>query len=161
VQPSSSAVAWNQINDANPSQIFGSLNANGYVVLQNQNGFYVGGTAAISTHGLVMTTSPTPAPELSSGGAWEFNSPPPAAKIINYGQINVSGGGSLFLIANDIENRNGVDSANNTSVGTLSAPGGKIGLYAGQQVLVSTSPDGRGLSAKSLCRRDRWTTKAS
>src|SRR5277367_2944487 len=41
VQPSSSSVSWNQINDVNPSQILGSLNANGYVFLQNQNGFYV------------------------------------------------------------------------------------------------------------------------
>ena len=49
----------------------------------------------------------------------------------------MTGGGSVFLIANDIEN-----------YGTISAPSGKIGLYAGQQVLVSTSPDGRGLSAQ-------------
>jgi filamentous hemagglutinin family protein len=136
VQPSSSSVAWNQINGGNPSQILGNLNANGYVVLQNQSGFVVGGQAAINTHGLVMTTSPTPAPNLSSGGAWAFDAPPPAAQIINYGQITTAGG-PVFLIANNIENN-----------GTISAPGGKIGLYAGEQVLVSASPNGRGLSAK-------------
>jgi filamentous hemagglutinin family protein len=138
VQPSSTSVAWNQINDVNPSQILGSLNANGYVILQNPNGFYVGGQAAITAHGLIMTTASTPALNLSSGGPWSFNTPPPAAKIINYGQINIAGGGPAFLIANDIENN-----------GTISAPGGKIGLYAGQTVLVSTSPDGRGLSAQA------------
>ncbi len=73
-----------------------------------------------------MTTAPTPTPDLSSGGAWHFDAPPPTAKIINYGQINIAGGGSAFLIANDIENN-----------GTISAPGGNIGLYAGQKVLVS------------------------
>jgi filamentous hemagglutinin family protein len=135
VQPSSSSLVWNQINDPNPSQILGSLNANGYVVLQNQSGFYIGGQAAVSAHGLILTTTPTPMPDLSSGGAWSFNAPPPLAKIINYGQINIAGGGSAFLIANDIENN-----------GTISTPGGKIGLYAGETVLVSTSPDGRGLS---------------
>jgi len=41
------------------------------------------------------------------------------------------------LIASDIENN-----------GTISTPGGKIGLYAGAKVLVSMSPDGRGLSAQ-------------
>jgi len=138
VQPSSSSVAWNQINDANPSQILGSLNANGYVILQNASGFYVGGQASITAHGLIMTTASTPALNLSSGGPWSFNAPPPTAKIVNYGQINITGGGSAFLIANDIENN-----------GTISAPGGKIGLYAGQTVLVSTSPDGRGLSAQA------------
>lgn len=136
-QPSSTAVAWNQINDPNPSQILGSLNANGYVILQNASGFYVGGQASITAHGLIMTTASTPALNLSSGGPWSFNTPPPTAKIVNYGQINIAGGGSAFLIANDIENN-----------GTISAPGGKVGLYAGQTVLVSTSPDGRGLSAQ-------------
>ena len=137
VQPSSSSVAWNQINDANPSQILGNLNANGYVVLQNQSGFVVGGQAAINTHGLLMTTAPTPNLSLGGGGAWQFDAPPPTASIINYGKINIAGGGPAFLIANEIENS-----------GTISAPGGKIGLYAGEQVMVSTSPDGRGLSAK-------------
>ena len=148
VQPSSSSLVWNHIGDANPSQIFGTLNANGYVVLQNQSGFYIGGKASISAHGLIMTTTPTPMPNLSSGGAWSFNTPPPAANIINYGQINITGGGSAFLIASDIENRSGIDNQNNNSVGTISAPGGKIGLYAGEKVLVSTSPDGRGLSTE-------------
>ncbi len=70
-EPSSTSVAWNNINDANPSQIFGSLNANGFVVLQNVNGFYIGGSANINTHGLVLTTAPTPNLNLSGGGAWQ------------------------------------------------------------------------------------------
>ena len=72
VQPSSTSVVWNHINDSNPSQILGSLDANGFVILQNQNGIYVGGAASIKTAGLVLTTSPA-APSLSSGGAWDFN----------------------------------------------------------------------------------------
>ena len=136
-EPSATSVVWNNVGGASPSSILGSINANGYVILQNQNGFAVGGSAVINAHGLVMTTAPTPEPELSGGGAWSFNAPPPAAQIINYGQINIGGGGSAFLIASSIQNN-----------GTISAPGGKIGLYAGEQVLVSTSPDGRGLSAQ-------------
>ena len=136
IQPSSSSLVWNHINDPNPSQILGTLNANGYVVLQNSSGFYVGGSAVLNTGGLVMTTTPTPMPDLSSGGAWQFDAPPPAAKIINYGQINIANGGPAFLIANDIENQ-----------GIISSPKGNLGLYAGQQVLVSSRPDGRGLSA--------------
>lgn len=136
-EPSSSSIVWNHINDSNPSQILGNLDANGYVILQNQHGFYVGGNAAISAHGLVMTTSPTPAPTLSGGGAWEFDTPPPAVPIINYGRITINGGGQAYLIADNIQN-----------YGTISADQGKIGLYAGQQVLLSTSPDGRGINAK-------------
>src|SRR5882724_10152281 len=136
VQPSASSVVWNHINDPNASQILGHLDANGFVVLQNSSGFYVGGQAAINTGGLVMTTSPTVPLDISSGGAWQFNAPPPTASIINYGQINSIGGGPVFLIAHDIENQ-----------GSITAPGGSIGLYAGKEVLVSERPDGRSLTA--------------
>ena len=128
-QPSSSSVIWNQINDTSASQLLGNLNANGYVVLQNPNGFYIGGQAVLQAHGLVMTTSPTPAPDLAGGGAWQFNALPPTASIINYGSLKTDGasGGSLFLISSDIENH-----------GTITAPQGNIGLYSGKDVLVST-----------------------
>ena len=137
LQPSSSSLVWNYITDPNPSQILGNLNANGYVVLQNPSGFYIGGQAAITAHGLLMSTAPAPMPDLSSGGAWSFNTPPPTASIINYGRINVGSSGSAFLVAHNVENH-----------GTITAPGGEIGLYAGKEVLISERPDGRGLSAK-------------
>ena len=97
-----------------------------------------GGQASISAHGLIMTTAPFPIPDLAGGGAWNFNAAPPTASIINYGQINMSRGGSAFLIAHDIENH-----------GNITAPQGDIGLYAGKQVLISDRPYGRGLSAQS------------
>jgi filamentous hemagglutinin family protein len=137
VQPSSTSIVWNRINDPNASQILGNLNGNGFVVLQNPNGIFVGGQATISTHGLLLTTAPIPVPDLASGGPWQFNALPPTASIVNYGQINVDSGGSLFLISHEIDNQ-----------GTLSAPAGRIGLYAGQEVLVSDRPDGRGLTAQ-------------
>ncbi len=51
VEPSSASVVWNTINGTSPSQILGNLNANGYVILQNQAGFFVGGQAAITARG--------------------------------------------------------------------------------------------------------------
>jgi filamentous hemagglutinin family protein len=135
-QPSASSVVWNRINDPSPSQLLGRLDANGLVVLQNQSGFFVGGQAAINAPGLIMTTTPTPPPDIFSGGMWNFSAPPPSASIINYGQINAGPRGQVFLIANSIENH-----------GTIAAPGGNIGLYAGKEVLISSRPDGRGLSA--------------
>jgi len=133
-QPSASSVVWNRINDSNPSQIWGQLNANGMVVLMNQSGFYFGPNSMVKAAGFVATTA-VPPPEFVPGGQWEFNGPPPSASIINYGQINVQSGGSIFLIADAIENH-----------GTISAPDGVVGLYAGKQVLVSDRPDGLGIS---------------
>jgi filamentous hemagglutinin family protein len=138
-QPSANSIAWNQINDANPSQILGNINANGYVVLQNANGFVVGGSAVMNVHGLVMTTASTPPVNFGAGGPWSFDTPPPAAKIENYGQINITGGGTAYLIASDIVNEKG---------GAINAPNGHVGLYDGETVLVSMSPNGQGLNAQ-------------
>lgn len=149
-QPSASSVAWNYISDSSASSINGSINANGYVVLQNPNGFTIGGQAAITAHGLVMTTASTPGLDLSGGGAWSFNAPPPTAQIVNYGHITMTDGGSAYLIASDIINN-----------GTISAPGGKIGLYAGEKVLVSMAPDGRGLSAEVTLPKGSVDNKGS
>jgi hypothetical protein len=84
----------------------------------------------------MLTTAPIPVPDLASAGPWTFSALPPAAKIINFGQISV-GNSSAYLIANQVENH-----------GTILAPQGNIGLYAGKEVLVSERSDGRGLSAK-------------
>jgi filamentous hemagglutinin family protein len=136
-QPSSSSLTWNYVSGGTASTIDGAMNANGIVVLQNPNGISIGGSATITAHGLIMTTAATPALNFSSSGPWSFTAPSPSAKIVNVGQINITGGGTAYLIASDIEND-----------GTISAPNGSIGLYAGEQVLVSTRPDGKGLSAQ-------------
>ncbi len=136
IQPSASSVVWNRIHDANPSQIYGNLTANGVVVLMNQNGFHFGPNSFVSAAGLIVSTAPFVPAEGGGGLFWQFTGPPPSASIINYGQINVGPGGSAFLIAEHIENH-----------GRIHAPGGSIGLIAGQEVLLSERPDGRGLSA--------------
>jgi filamentous hemagglutinin family protein len=137
LQPSGSSVVFNYIGDHNPSQIWGNLTANGTVILANANGFYFGPNSMVKVGGnFVATTTPLP-PDLGPGASWQFNGAPPLAKIINHGQISVGDGHSLFLISEQIENH-----------GTLSAPGGEVDLAAGQTVLVSERPDGRGLAAK-------------
>lgn len=136
IQPSAASIVWNRIQDQNPSQIHGNLTANGVVVLMNQAGFFFGPNSFVSAAGLIVSTAPVTPLESSAGLFWQFNGAPPAASIINYGQLNVGHGGSAFLIAERIENH-----------GTINAPGGNLGLMAGQEVLLSERPDGRGLSA--------------
>ena len=136
LQPSSTSIVWNRINDANPSQIWGNLSANGIVVLMNQSGFFFGPGSVVNAAGFVATTATT-LPEFGVSGSWQFNGPPPAASIVNYGEIKVGSGGSAFLIAEKIENH-----------GVLMAPDGTLGLYAGKKVLMSERPDGRGLSVE-------------
>jgi filamentous hemagglutinin family protein len=133
-QPSAQSVVWNHVNDPNPSQIFGSLQANGIVVLMNSAGFYFGPNSYVKTGGLIVSTANCP-PAQASGGMWQFNGPPPAASIVNYGKIDVAPGGPAYLIAENVVN-----------YGSINAPGGDVRLAAGQQVVLSERPDGRGLS---------------
>ena len=136
IQPAQNSVVLNLIGGASPSQIFGNLAANGTVILANGNGFYFGPNSFVAVGGsFIATTAPQPR-DLGSGTGWQFTGMPPLASIVNYGQISVGAGKSLYLIAENIANQGG-----------LSAPGGSIDLAAGQEVLVSETPDGRGLSA--------------
>lgn len=137
LQPSAGSVVWNRVMDGNPSAIFGRLEANGIVVLQNSAGWYFGPSSFVSAGGLFVTTTPSLPPDFANGGTWMFSGPPPTASIINYGELKTQSGGSLYLVAEKVENH-----------GTLSSPGGNIGVLAGQEVMVSTRPDGRGLSAQ-------------
>lgn len=136
-QPSANSVALNWIGDAQASQIYGNLTANGRLILANAHGFYFGPDSYVSIGGsLVLTTTQLP-PDSAGGTGWQFTGPPPGAAIVNYGRIEAHHGGSLFVIADKIENH-----------GMLSAPEGQIGLYAGKEVLLSTRPDGRGVSVQ-------------
>jgi filamentous hemagglutinin family protein len=133
-QPNAYSVVINNIHDANASQIYGSLQANGIVVLMNASGFYFGPNSFVKTGGLIVSTANCLPPQ-NTGGSWEFNGPPPLASIVNYGQLQVGQNGSVFLIADQVENH-----------GTIEAPDGSIGLASGQTVLLSERPDGRGMS---------------
>jgi filamentous hemagglutinin family protein len=137
LQPSANSVVLNVIGGASPAQIFGGLKANGTVILENASGFYFGPNSMVKVGGSFIATTAPITPDFGSGAAWQFTGTPPLASIVNYGQIEVGTGKSLFLIAENIENHGG-----------LNAPQGNVDLVAGQSVLVSESPDGRGLSAK-------------
>jgi filamentous hemagglutinin family protein len=136
LQPSVNSVVINEIGGASPSQIFGSLNANGTVILANANGFYFGPNSMISVGGSFIATTAPLTPDFGAGSAWTFTGMPPLASIVNYGQVKVGTGKSLYLIAEDVENH-----------GDLSAPGGDVGLYAGQEVQLNERADGRGFSS--------------
>jgi filamentous hemagglutinin family protein len=136
IQPSANSVVLNTIGGNSPSRIWGTLTANGTVILANAYGFYFGPNSMIKVGGnFIATTAPLP-PEPGASSSWEFTGMPPLASIVNFGQIEAGNGHSLFLIAEDVNNQ-----------GTLSALAGRVGLYAGQQVFVNERPDGRGLSA--------------
>ena len=136
-QPSSSSIVWNSIGGASASQIYGSLQANGQIVLMNPTGFYFGQNAFVKAAGVVVSTASGGPVESGSGAAWQFTGPPPTAGIVNYGRLSAETGGFVYLLAANIDNQ-----------GSISTPAGNLGLCAGQTVLLSERADGRGLSAQ-------------
>lgn len=138
VQPSNTSIVWNQIKDANPSQILGSLVANGRVVLANEKGFYFGKDSFVGAAGFAAITTAQPPPGFSFGGDWVMGLEPPSAGILNEGVIQSHSGGFVYLLGNRIENK-----------GDLRAGEGQVVLGGGREVQVCERPDGRGLAMKA------------
>src|SRR6218665_1557444 len=128
VQPSASSIAVNRISDANPTQFYGQLNANGQVYLVNPNGLLFGASAQINVGALVASTLDTG--DAALAGATRDFSGGGNGSIINQGRINTSQGGYVAFIGNSVSNQ-----------GSIQAPGGAVALGAGSDVTLSFSSD--------------------
>jgi len=134
IQPNAQAIALNHIFDQNPSQIFGSLRANGSVILLNRNGILFGPNAQVDVGGLIASSL-----NLSNAnflaGHYLFQGTGIEGMVKNMGAINGSQG--VYLLAPNVENS-----------GVITSPGGNIVLAAGAKAFLSNRPDGRGFLAE-------------
>ena len=133
VQPSASSVVLNRVTGANPSQIFGSLSANGQVFLVNPFGVYFSPTARVDVTGLMATTLNIRDDDFMKG-IYSFSRDPlsPAnARVINEGVINAGNGGYVVLAGDYAANR-----------GTIEARGGSVVLASGNRMTLDLQGDG-------------------
>jgi filamentous hemagglutinin family protein len=131
IQPSSSSVALNRIHDSNPSQILGTLSANGQVWLVNPNGVFFGSTAQVNVAGLLATTADISNSNFMAGND-VFDQPgSPTASIINQGNITVQEAGLAAFVAPNLVNS-----------GTITARLGKVQLASGDTFTLDTYGDG-------------------
>ena len=128
VQPDASAVAVNRIADTNGSQIFGHLDANGQVFLINPNGVLFGQGAQVNVGGLVASTLNVDDSALGSGSL-SFSGAG-KGKITNLGTINVTGGGYVALLGNQVSNQ-----------GAIHAQLGSVALAGGSAVTLNFDGD--------------------
>ncbi|ULX58047.1 filamentous hemagglutinin N-terminal domain-containing protein, partial [Ectothiorhodosinus mongolicus] len=120
-QPSSESIALNRVLGGDPSEIRGSLIANGRIFLINPNGIIFGESSVIDVAGIVASTLHISNEDFMSGNfTFEGSSNSP---IINRGNIMTQQGGMVVMIAAKIEN-----------VGRINVPGGDVLLGAGQRV---------------------------
>jgi len=110
-QPSSTSVALNRIQGQDPSQIQGSIAANGRVFLINPNGIIFGASARINVGSLVASSLDLTAADAQSG-RYSFDAGnAQAGAIVNDGQITAANGGSVTLLGSSVLN-NGLIVAN-------------------------------------------------
>ncbi|MFT7555943.1 MAG: filamentous hemagglutinin family protein, partial [Planctomycetota bacterium] len=131
-QPSSSATALNRIYDQNPSQIFGSLNANGRVFLSNPNGLIFGADSVVNVGALLATSLNIDADRFMQGDYQLSSALAESGAVVNYGLLQAATGGSISLLGSQVENH-----------GVIVANYGQVNLLSGSQATVSF--DGNGL----------------
>ncbi|HLP02153.1 MAG TPA: YDG domain-containing protein [Opitutaceae bacterium] len=142
-QPGSDAIALNRVTGGDPSQILGTLDANGRVFLLNPAGIVFGETAHVNVGGLVAATLSLSDADFLAGRN-TFTRTGAARGITNAGTITAAPGGVIAFFAPVIRND-----------GTLTAPHGDIALAAGDQVDLDFAGDGR-----LRLRVDRATVEA-
>jgi filamentous hemagglutinin family protein len=121
VQPNSSSAVLNRVVTANPSAIYGTLQANGNVFLINPGGVLVGAGGVVNTASFVASTHDINTEEFMKGGHLNFKGNSDAS-VINQGNITAREG-DVFLIAKEVKNE-----------GQLMAKDGTVGMVSGTEV---------------------------
>lgn len=136
-QPDAAAIALNRVTGAGPSQLMGSLRANGQVFILNPNGVLFGPDSQVSVRGLLASTlGMDNASFLGGSQTLQGNS---QAKVINQGRLAAADGGYIALVGPAVINS-----------GAVSARSGDALLAAGDKVTLSI--EGGSLIGYSMAR---------
>ncbi|MDI6745694.1 MAG: filamentous hemagglutinin N-terminal domain-containing protein [Rhodocyclaceae bacterium] len=127
IQPSSSSVALNRVLGADPSNIFGSLSANGKVFLVNPNGILFAPGASVNVSGLVASTLNISDSDFMASN-YKFSGT--GGTVLNQGTINADGG-YVALLGASVSNQ-----------GTIVARLGTVALAAGNAITLDVAGDG-------------------
>ncbi len=151
-------IAFNKVNDPSgvPSQILGSIRAEGQVYVINQNGIIFGGASQVNAHTLVASSLPlndnlvnrgllnnpdsqflfSSLPQPAGTNGTPASTPPPAPAGGRIGDVTVQAGARLLAptSADKVGGRIALIGPNVTNAGTIETPDGQTILAAGLQV---------------------------
>ena len=130
LQPSSTSVLLNRVVGNNPSQIFGSLTANGHVILVNPNGIVFGADGSVTASAFTASTLGISDADFMAGN-YRFVANGLAGSILNQGSINVTSSYVALL------------GANVTNDGKITTNQGNVYMGAAQAITVPVSNSGR------------------
>src|SRR6266516_3315008 len=120
-QPGAASVVLNRVTGGlGPSEILGTLTANGRVFVINRDGILFGPGSVVNTAGFLATTHDIKNSDFMAG-RYNFNIPGrPDASIVNQGRITATSGGFAALVAPGVRN-----------TGTITATLGTVALVSG------------------------------
>jgi filamentous hemagglutinin family protein len=144
VQPNSTSSVLNRVVTANPSQIYGTLQANGNVFLINPGGVLVGAGGSVNTASFMGTTHDISTDEFMRGGQMNFTGSSDAS-VINQGKIEATSG-DVFLVAKEVKNE-----------GQIMAKDGTVGLVSGTAVTLETVGSGRSYKVRLMAAEKPMT----
>jgi len=130
-QPNAAAALLNRVTGDTRSTIAGQINANGQVFLINPNGIVINSSGRVSAGGGFVASTLDLANDDFNAGRLLFNGDGAPAGVSNAGLISVEAGGYAALIGGQVSNS-----------GVIAAPLGRVGLGAGQSVVLDLSGDG-------------------
>jgi len=129
-QPGSSSLTLNRVGSGGASQIYGSLTANGNIVIVNPNGVLFGRGSKVDVNGLIATTADIRNRDFMKGRL-NFSRPGnPGASVVNEGAITAKQAGLVGLVAPNVANS-----------GVITAELGHVQLSSGDTVTVDLYGD--------------------
>lgn len=142
-QSNPAAIALNRVLGQNPSQILGSLSANGQVFILNPNGTFFGKDAQVNVGGLLVSTLRMSNADFMAGN-YRFKNTGKQAGIVNQGALTAADGGYIALLAPEVHNEGVITATLGTA---LLAAGDKITLNINNGSLLGYSIDQGALNA--------------
>ena len=129
IQPDASSVALNRVTGGlGPSQIYGTISANGRVFLVNPDGILFGAGSRVDTGGFSATTHDISNADFMAG-RYKFDIPgKPDASIVNLGSITAADTGIVALVAPGVRNA-GIITANLGTVALSAGNGFTLDFY--------------------------------
>ncbi|MBN3037923.1 MAG: filamentous hemagglutinin N-terminal domain-containing protein [Candidatus Omnitrophica bacterium] len=131
LQPSATSCALNRVVSSIPSDILGSLSANGRIFLVNPNGIFFGPNSRIDTGSFIASTLDIANEDFLAENYNFFLKDAMLSSIVNQGEIRVADGEFVALIAPRISNE-----------GLIQVNLGKVALASGEDVSLDFTGDG-------------------
>lgn len=130
LQPSASSMALNRVLSADPSRIYGQLNANGQVFLVNPAGVMFASGSRVNVGGLIASSLDISNADFAAGNFRFSGGAAATGEVVNEGGISTAGKGYAALLGPRVRN-----------TGSIVARLGTVALAAGNAVTLDLHGD--------------------